>query len=107
MAPNEKRKVASIEGKNDKKLFTVAITKIREKANITTIKKRVRMPDDTVLDMLRFFTRRALFSFKFVSRRMKRVVELGDQKKQLRQRLVISAIKFSVYFVAFSHFSIF
>jgi hypothetical protein len=59
-------------------------------------KKRVKIIDDTLLDMLRLFTRRELCAFQLVNRRMKRVVELGDQKKQLRQRLVLPRISFSV-----------
>jgi hypothetical protein len=64
----------------------------------TAKKNRVRMSDDTVLDMFRFFTRRELCSFKLVNRRMKRVIEFGDRKKQIRQRFLLHQIHFSVCF---------
>jgi hypothetical protein len=84
---------------NEKFMVEKTITKTREKAIMKTKKRRVRLPDDTVLDMFRFFTRRELCSFKLVTRRMKRVVELGDHKKQLRQRFVLRKILFSVCFI--------
>jgi hypothetical protein len=60
-------------------------------------KKRVRISDDTVLDMFRFLTRRELCSFKLVNRRMKRIVELGDRTNQLCQQFVLRSINLSVF----------
>jgi hypothetical protein len=65
-----------------------------EKLNMNAKKKRVRISGDTLLEMFRFFTRLELFSFNFINKRMKRILELGDQKKQLRQRVVFPNIEF-------------
>lgn len=75
-----------------------AIGKMNENAIVMTRKKRLRISDDSLLDMFCFFKRRELCSFELVNRRMKRVVELGDQKKQLRQRIILDEIHFSVWF---------
>jgi hypothetical protein len=89
--------------KKDKKLSVVKkVIDKKQKVRTKTPNKRVRIFDDTILDMFRFFTRRELSSFKLVTRRMNRAVELGDQKKQLRQRFVLNEIHFSVS--SFNHF---
>jgi hypothetical protein len=81
----------------DKKFSVVkTIVKKKEKVNIKAKKKCVRISDDIILEMIRFFKRRELWSLKLVNRRMKRVVELGDRKKQLRQRFVFHKILFWV-----------
>lgn len=64
-------------------------------------KKQMRISDDIMLDTLRFFNRPELCSFKFINRRMKRVIELGDRKKQLRQRFVLHKLHLSVNFLIF------
>jgi hypothetical protein len=84
--------------KKDKKLFIMkkTIVKKKEAIIINGKKQRLRICDDALLDMFRFFKRQELCSFMLVNRRMKRVVELGDQKKQLRQRFVFCEIVFLV-----------
>jgi hypothetical protein len=77
------------------------IGKKKENVIVKSNKKRVRIFDDTLLDMFQFFKLHKLCSFKLVNRRMKRVVELGDQKNQHRQLFDFHEIRFSVCLIYF------
>jgi hypothetical protein len=105
MAPTLRQrnaKIAPVNGYSFKRGKKVEnLSAVKKKTIDKKKKKLVKISDDVLFDMLRLFTRRELHAFKLVNRRMKRVVELGDQKKQLRQQFVLAKIDFSVWIFIF------
>jgi hypothetical protein len=72
---------------------------LRKKKVLKQQKKlHVRISNDDLLDtILPFLTRRQLFHLQFVNRRLKRLIDSGMEKNQLRQKLCLTRLKFSVY----------